>query len=176
MKQLFILRHTKAAAESKSGHDHDRPLNARGEVAARLVGEYLAGLEVLPEIICCSDALRTTQTLALLRERLDTPIDIRFHNELYLASAGDLLEFAHSLPESYNRVMLIGHNPGMHQLANILSGGGKASALQQIEVKFPTGGLAIIDFPSLLHWQDIAPHSGFLHEFWRPQTVDSEAL
>lgn len=171
MKELLILRHAKAANDSESGRDFDRPLNEQGREAADFLGKYLQAHHELPDLVCCSDALRTRETFLRIMDKLPRPLPVSYQNGLYLSSAGDLLDYVNAIPEAAERVLLIGHNPGMHHLARILSGSGDAEALTALEYKFPTGGMAIIQFPPDSKWQSIGPNSGKLTAFLRPKLL-----
>lgn len=171
MKQLLILRHAKAAAESPSGSDFDRPLDGDGVERARFMGRYLAKHGDLPDLVCCSDAARTRQTFVVMQEQLSHPLPVSYQNGLYLASAGDLLDYVNAIPEAAQSVMIIGHNPGMHHLARILCEGGDAEAMAALEHKFPTGALAWVELPAEIRWRDVVPNSGTLKAFWRPKVL-----
>ncbi len=171
MKELLILRHAKAANESQSGIDFDRPLNEQGQEAASFMGRYLLKHHELPDLVCCSDALRTRQTFIRIMDELPRPLPVSYQNGLYMASAGDLLDYVNAIPEAAERVMIVGHNPGMHHLARILSGSGEAEPLEALEWKFPTGAMALIAFPSGTRWENIRPNSGKIKAFWRPKML-----
>jgi phosphohistidine phosphatase len=169
MKHLLIQRHAKAANESVSGHDFDRPLNEQGIAAATLLGKTFAEQPMRPDLVICSDAARTRQTWAVMAAEVGGSIPVSYRNELYLASAGDLLDAVNALPEEAECVMLIGHNPGLHHLARILSGDGAAETMSLLEQKLPTGGLAFVSFPTVAQWAEVAPNTGHLDDFWRPK-------
>src|SRR5262245_5412800 len=116
MKRLYLLRHAKSSWDDESLADHDRPLSARGRRAADAIGTYLREHGIEPELILCSSSTRTRETLA--RIGLDGEIE----RDLYGASASELLARVSELPPSLGSVMLIGHNPGMHDLALGLTG------------------------------------------------------
>lgn len=175
VKQLLIFRHAKAAAQSHSGSDHDRPLNEQGIAAAIFMGRYLARHGTLPDLVCCSDALRTRQSFVLLQEQLSRPLPVSYQNGLYLASAGDLLDYVSAIPEAAQSVMLVGHNPGLHHLTRILCERGDAEAMQALEQKFPTGALAWVEFPAEVLWKDILPNMGALRDFWQPKALMKSA-
>jgi phosphohistidine phosphatase len=174
VKELLILRHAKAANDSESGRDFDRALNEQGRAAADFMGQYLLKHQELPDLVCCSDATRTRETFVRMMAKLPRPLPVSYQNGLYLASAGDLLDYVNAIPEAASRVMLVGHNPGMHHLARILAGSGDAEAMSALEYKFPTCGLALIQFPSDMKWEAILPNSGKLLAFWRPKLLMTE--
>ena len=139
MSRLYLLRHAKSSWKDASLHDHDRPLAPRGR--QRLEGDrpLPARPRLQPELVLCSSAKRARQTL----ERLGPAgLDARIEPELYGAGTNDLLARLHEVPEEVASVMLIGHNPGMQQLAHLLAG---------LDDKFPTAALATLECPGLAH-------------------------
>jgi phosphohistidine phosphatase len=171
VKQLLLLRHAKASAESPQGTDFDRPLNEDGILAAQFMGKLLAKQQELPDLVCCSDSARTRQTLLFVQDQLKRSLPVSYQNGLYLASAGDLLDYVTAIPEAANTVMLIGHNPGIYHLARILCESGDAESMEALAVKFPTCALAWIRFPDEVKWSHVAPNSGTLKAFWRPKIL-----
>jgi phosphohistidine phosphatase len=140
MPTLRVLRHAKSSWDHEGLADHERPLNARGEREATRMGKHLRELAEPPELVLCSSALRTRQTL----ERLhldDVPVE--FEDELYGAPASALLERLREL-HGEESVLLIGHNPGVHGLVMVVAGEGEH--LQDVAVGFPTCALATLAF------------------------------
>ena len=114
MSRLYLLRHAKSSWKDASLDDHDRPLAPRGKRASKAIGRYLRDRDVTPELVLCSSAKRARQTL----ERLGPAgLDARIEPELYGAGANTLLARLREVPDEVASVMLIGHNPGMQQLA-----------------------------------------------------------
>ncbi|WOE70328.1 histidine phosphatase family protein [Hydrogenimonas thermophila] len=121
MRELFILRHAKSSWDDPSLADFDRPLNSRGKEDAPLMGEHLAKLGVKPDIIVSSPAKRAKKTAKIVAEQLGfNPEKIEFRETIYEASPQSLLYLVCQFPENAKRVMLVGHNPGLTELANIL--------------------------------------------------------
>ena len=114
MRQLVLLRHAKAAVESDTGEDFDRPLAVRGREDAPGVGRALAGEGADPEIVLVSDARRTRETWALVSASFPQA-EVRFLNSLYLCPAETLA--AEAEKSAADRVMIVAHNPGLHELA-----------------------------------------------------------
>jgi len=118
MRELFILRHAKSSWDDPTLADFDRPLNSRGKEDAPLMGKHLAKLGVKPDLIVSSPAKRAKKTAKIVAEQLGLkPEEIEFRDTIYEASAQSLL---YLVCQSAKRVMLVGHNPGLTQLANIL--------------------------------------------------------
>lgn len=171
MKNLLILRHAKAVDADFSSTDFDRPLDEVGVEAAKFMGKYLADNAEMPDLVCCSDAVRTRQTFVLMQQQWSRPLPVSYQNGLYLASAGDLLDYINAIPEAAQSVMLVGHNPGMHHLARILCENGDSQGMEALEQKFSTGAIAWVEFPDELLWKDIVPNTGSLRAYWRPKVL-----
>ncbi|TAJ89353.1 histidine phosphatase family protein [Reyranella sp.] len=172
MKTVLLLRHAKSSWDSAAQNDHDRPLNRRGERAADILADHLAAKGPRPDLILCSTAMRTRQTLAPLVKALGLPAPpISLEKELYLASEDALLERLQALAEVVQTVLLIGHNDGIGQLAGTLAGTGREPALGQLREKYPTGALATLRFANGL-WSALAPGACELLAFVRPRDLD----
>ncbi|HTQ33123.1 MAG TPA: histidine phosphatase family protein [Stellaceae bacterium] len=138
MHQLHLLRHAKSSWDDDAD-DHARALNKRGREAARIIGETLPKTIGPLDLVLCSSAARTRETAALALAGLPKAPSILFEDGLYLASADRLLERLQELDEDIGSVMLIGHNPGLHELAVHLAAPGSAGFSTLANDKFPTG-------------------------------------
>lgn len=173
MKTLYLLRHAKSAWDAPGLSDHDRPLNRRGELAAKAMASYLASLAPRPDLILCSTATRTRQTLAPLVKILGAPTPpIALEKGLYLALEEALLSRVRALPENISVALLIGHNDGIGRLAADLAGHGPQPALSNLNEKFPTGALAILRAPG--PWAALASQACELADFIRPRDLDRD--
>ena len=171
MKTLLLWRHAKSAWSDPRLDDHDRPLNGRGARAAKAVADRIARQGPRPDLILCSTAMRTRQTLAPLLKRLDGPAPpISLENGLYLASEDALLARLQAVADDVSTVLLIGHNDGIGQLAANLAGDGPTDALAALRAKYPTGALAVLHAPDD-SWADLRPGSAKLLEFVRPRDL-----
>jgi phosphohistidine phosphatase len=121
MHQLLLLRHAKSSWDDAKLPDRDRPLNKRGRRAAAAMRGAMHDLGLSPDVVLVSAARRTQETLAALEPWDDTPL-IETLDSLYLASAGQMLAILQGVNETVRSLMVIGHNPGMHELAVLLSG------------------------------------------------------
>lgn len=172
MKTIFLLRHAKSALGEAGQSDRDRPLNRRGEQAAKLMAEHLLAKAPLPDLILCSTATRTRQTLAALVERLSPPAPpIALEDRLYLASEDVLLNRLRDLPATVGTVLMIGHNDGMWQVAEALAGHGKATLLAALHEKFPTAALATLQV-DIEHWRELRAGAATLAAFACPRDLD----
>jgi phosphohistidine phosphatase len=147
--RLYLLRHAKSSWDEPGLADHDRPLAPRGRRAAKAMGRYLREQGIEPDLVLCSSATRARQTL----KRLGLA-DARIEPDLYAADAATLRRF---IPETAS-VMLIGHNPGLQDLALSLVRSGPR--LVELAAKFPTGALATIELDT-----------GELIDFVRPRDL-----
>jgi phosphohistidine phosphatase len=145
-RQLYLLRHAKSSWDDPGVDDHDRPLAGRGEKALARMREHLARAAAGPELVLCSSARRTRMTLDGIADALPADVDIEVEDGLYAATGGALLSRLHQVPDDVGRVMLIGHNPGLEDLALLLVGAGDPSTRARMATKFPTGALATLGF------------------------------
>jgi phosphohistidine phosphatase len=171
MKHLFLLRHAKSSWDDSTLADHDRPLAPRGRQAARVMAEHLRRKGIEPELVLCSPSRRTRQTLTRLAPALRENADVQIESKLYAASATDLLEVLHEVPDEVKAVMLIGHNPGIQDLALSLARGG--SEIARVRRKFPTAALATLELNG--SWRELAPGSAELVSFVKPKELSRGA-
>lgn len=176
MRELLLLRHAKSAWDDPKLPDHARPLNARGHQAAAAMRELIRTLRLMPELVLVSSARRTLQTLQALGP-LDPSCRVTPLDGLYLASTGQLLDTIHTIDESVRRVMIIGHNPGLHDLAIKLAGAAAMrrpdSDLVRLAEGFPTGALAA--FTLACPWSAVGEGSGRLDRFVAPRDLPEPA-
>jgi phosphohistidine phosphatase len=171
VKTILLLRHAKSAWGQPGLDDHERPLNRRGARAAEAMAEHIVHNAPRPDLILCSTAVRTRQTLAPLVHRLAHPAPpIALEKGLYLATEGELLVRLRAVPEQVGTVLLIGHNEGIGELANALAGEGQPAVLARLHEKFPTGALATLRLDGA-PWQDLAPGQADLAAFVRPRDL-----
>jgi phosphohistidine phosphatase len=138
MHQLHLLRHTKSSWDDDAD-DHERPLNRRGRESARLIGETLPKAIGALDLVLCSTALRARETAALALEGYKLAPKIRYEDGLYLATPETLVSRLRKLDEACGAVMVVGHNPGLHELATALADPGSSGFSNLANGKFPTG-------------------------------------
>jgi phosphohistidine phosphatase len=172
MKTLYLLRHAKSSWKNRL-EDFDRPLNKRGRDAAAAMGRLLAEKQIHPSQVLCSSSRRTRETLARIQDEMGTPIPARFEKGLYLADAAALLRRVKRLNDSLLSVMLIGHNPGLEQLALALAERGDSVLSRQLAAKFPTGSLAVLE-SEVGRWGELQPGRAILTQFVRPRDLTPE--
>jgi phosphohistidine phosphatase len=168
VRAVILLRHGKSSWSDPTLADLDRPLAPRGERASRRIAKYMLRKKIRPSLVLCSHSLRTRQTLEAIEPSLGKGSSVELEPELYAASEAKLLELLQALPESVDSVMLIGHNPGLHELALLLASRG--SELPRLEQKFPTGALArlVVDSAS---WAALRPGDGELVDYVFPRQL-----
>ncbi len=170
MLTLTLLRHAKAGTDRAGVRDIERALAPRGERTAPLMGRFIAGHHLEPDLILSSTARRTRQTLALVQAELPSKPKVVYDEALYLAEPEAILEVIAARAGSVKRVMVIGHNPGLQELALLLSGAGRKPDLAAIRTKFPTAGLAVLNFTAT-SWANARPGSGVLRLFMSPRRL-----
>ena len=164
----MLLRHAKSDWSSPGAHDFSRPLSARGNAAARLMGGYIAHHRLVPDRILCSPSTRTRETLDAMA--LPDVDDIVFDNRLYAAAAETILTVIADKGESAKKLMVIGHNPGLHEVAKLLIAAGDVGLRERLVEKFSTAALAVIDFTAA-DWSNIHDHSGRLDRYVTPRSI-----
>jgi phosphohistidine phosphatase len=142
-RQLYVLRHAKSSWDT--GHaDHDRPLNGRGRRAVAALRGHFAEEGIAPDVVLCSTAVRTVETWEGVKGGLREGIEVRLEEGLYGASADEVLTLVQDVEDSAERVMVVGHNPGLEDLVAGLVGSGDVELRRRMEAKFPTGALATL--------------------------------
>jgi phosphohistidine phosphatase len=167
VKQLFLLRHAKSSWEDPDLVDHDRPLAPRGRRAAKLIAEHLRRQTVAPALVLCSSALRTRETLERIAPALGEEVPVQIEGELYAASEQRLLERVRAVEDGIESLLLIGHNPGVEQLALLLASSGQKVAT--LARKYPTGALATLEFSG--RWRELGSGSAELTGFVTPKQL-----
>lgn len=169
--RLMLLRHAKSDWGDPSLDDFDRPLNPRGLKAADMMAGYLSETCPPPDLILCSTALRTRETLAELLPFLTVDTDIQLRGELYEDSELDYLSLLQNLDTSAETVLVIGHNPAIEETAALFYGSGLVEGYDDMAEKYPTGALAIFTFPHR-SWSDLGEGSGTLERFVKPRDLE----
>jgi phosphohistidine phosphatase len=179
MRRLMLLRHAKTETDAPSGRDQDRRLDERGHRDAAQIGDWIASHPPFPDTVLVSPAVRAKQTWDLawdaMKNRVDAP-QVELLPELYGADPGQLLETIRTATIPTNpkkhvkQLMLVGHNPGMHELGLMLMGSGDADSRKALNDNLPTAGLAVFDF-DVKDWDDVAYRRGRLVLFVSPKLL-----
>jgi phosphohistidine phosphatase len=175
MLTLTLLRHAKSSWNEPLD-DFDRPLAPRGEKAAPIVGATLDQMGLRPGLVLCSGAVRARETLRRVLEALGPPPpDVIYDDALYMAAPPTLISRLQGLTAAFGaeapaHVMVVGHNPGLEDLAHILVSTGKDEDRRRMMAKFPTASFASIALPCD-SWSEIAPGTGDLRHFITPKQL-----
>lgn len=163
MKRLYLLRHAKSSWGDPSLDDVDRPLAPRGLRAATRMGAHMAARGHRPDLALCSPALRARETWAAVRGALGGVAREKVRDGLYLAPTGRILETVRASGGGFSGVAVVGHGPGLGDLAAVLAGPQAADVFG----KFPTGSLAAFDVLAG-DWNEAGPENARLVAFTRP--------
>ena len=162
MKTLLILRHAKSSWDDESLDDHDRPLNKRGKRDAPRMGQLLRDEDLLPELILCSTAVRARKTLDKVCEAANYGGEKALNGELYMAGPSTYVDVLRSVDDRVERVMVVGHNPGLEELLSDLAG---------IDEHLSTAALAVVELP-IERWNELELRTaGKLVQLFRPKEL-----
>ncbi|MFN5006225.1 MAG: SixA phosphatase family protein [Ignavibacteria bacterium] len=160
MKHITFIRH------AKSNHvmglrDHDRPLNERGLMDAPLMAERLNAEQFAPDIMYSSTALRALNTAQLIRDGIRSDIPLIEDALLYHAFIHDYTRFIHELDDAHSHIAIVGHNPTITMMVNLLS-------KENVTDSMPTCCVVTITFAETDSWQSISPHTGIVNRYMVP--------
>src|SRR5688572_16388691 len=141
MLTLSLLRHAKSSWKNPTLTDHDRPLATRGETDASLMGKAMAERGIDPDLVLCSSARRTRDTLALALPELKIEPKVVYEDAVYHATPAEMLDMLRQVAPGASRVMLVGHNPEIQSFALDLVGSGPKHYRDRLREKYPTAGL-----------------------------------
>lgn len=175
MRRLMLLRHAKTENDSPSGRDQDRRLDNRGRHDAAEIGHWIGKNPPFPSLVLVSHAVRALQTWEIawdaMKEAVPAP-EVELMEELYGADLPQLLQtIRNAASADPKRLMLVGHNPGMHELAVALAGSGDPAGRRALADNLPTAGLAIFDF-DIDDWTDVGIRRGRLELFVSPKLLN----
>lgn len=162
MKNIIVMRHAKSSWSDAHLADHERPLNKRGRRDAPLMGKMLYQEDLTPQFIICSTAKRARATAEAAAESSNFDGQITFVRELYHAGAQQILEHVSAVDDTFHRIMIVGHNPGMEDLVEELTGKWE---------RMPTAAVANIEL-SINRWLDaVDSPENRLIDLWIPRQV-----
>lgn len=169
-RRIILMRHAKSAWDQAGLSDFDRPLAARGQRAATLMGAWLKERNILPGIVLCSASRRTVETWERVSDVLRMSIPVKFERDIYLKSDKVLLQQLQRLDDGVTSVMMVGHHSGIDTLALRLAGSGNKDQIKRIKAKFPTAAVAVVDV-KLKSWADLSDGAGKLVDFVVPKEL-----
>lgn len=169
-KTLILFRHAKSSW-TDNVEDHDRPLADRGRKAAPIMAKWLAGKALKPTVALVSTARRTQETWGLIAPELGK-VTKRDVAEIYDAPAERILDAIHAVEHSVESLIIVGHNPGMEDLARLLMKGDGGKAGARMREKFPTAAVAVLSLP-VDDWTEVKSHIADLQDFVTPKSLTS---
>jgi phosphohistidine phosphatase len=174
MRTLTLFRHGKSGWDSPVSRDFDRPINDRGRKGSRLMGAYAAKEGIAFDHILSSPAVRCTETLDAFWEGYGRILHPNWDRRVYLASGDSLLDVVHDLDDAHHAVLMCGHNPGIEELALMLTPDVRGDALRdEIEEKYPTASFAELQC-DVASWKDVVEAGCKLTRFVRPRDLDAD--
>jgi len=174
VKTIYLFRHAKSDWAEGGLKDHERPLSERGKSAAPAMAAYMKTKKYRPDLVLCSTARRTVETYDALKEVLGGSVAVRFEDSIYLAEPAKLMDRLRWIDDGVKAAMIIGHNPGLAQLAAQLTrspnDADEEKLHKRMREKFSTGALAVIKSPAK-SWTTLKGGEGRLADFMRPKDL-----
>jgi phosphohistidine phosphatase len=174
MRRLYLLRHAKAERSDPGTQDRARVLIERGRKDAVRIGTYMASHALLADRVVLSPSARTQETWKYLSGELKSAPVATSVERLYDAAPRDIIAIIKASPSSVHSLMVIGHNPGVHEAALMLIASGDIDARERLREGLPTAGLVIVDF-AFDDWDKLHPQSGRLERFVSPKLLEAAA-
>jgi len=172
--RLMLLRHAKSEKSESGMSDRDRTLNARGRSDAPKLGAYMAHHALRPDRAMVSDARRTRETWERLSKAWAVAPPASYEDALYNAGPDAILELLREDAGTAKALLVVGHNPGLHELGKLLIASGDVDARERLNEGLPTSGLLVIDFVGS-DWGILHPSSGRLERFITPRLLRADA-
>ena len=169
MRRLLLLRHSKTERPEPGERDRDRKLMPRGRADAPLIGAYMARHRLIPDLVLVSPAQRTVETWALVGAAFSKAPKVMKNDRIYNAGTETLADLIRETDDARS-LLLVGHNPGLHDLATELIGSGDVEARESLNEKLPTSGLVVIDF-AFDDWSELHDSAGRLDQFVTPRSI-----
>ncbi|MEU7055434.1 histidine phosphatase family protein [Streptomyces sp. NPDC046197] len=164
-RRIVLFRHAKA--DWPQVNDHERPLAERGRMDAAVAGRKLADTGVHFDLALCSTAVRTRETWKLAVHELPHRPKTVYEERIYEASPGELISVLNETPDDVQSLVMIGHNPGIQGLAEVLSGSAEEEARERMSRRgFPAAAFAVLSFDG--SWKGLEPGVATLTDYWAP--------
>lgn len=170
MLRLMLLRHSKAERAQGGERDHERRLAERGRGDAPILGAYMEKHGYRPDAVVVSTAKRTRETWSLVAAEMDGKPKVEFDERIYESTPEDILQVVQETGKRIRTLLIVGHNPSLHELAMTLIATGDIAARQRLQEGFPTSALAVIEF-ALERWDRLHAHSGRLEHYVTPRLL-----
>ena len=162
MRTIYLLRHAKSSWKNDELADFERPLNGRGRKSCEVLGRYIKTNQLEFDLVVCSTAVRTRETIDLVRQFAKLQTEVRYDERIYEATASRLLEVVSQLENDRKHVMLVGHNPGMAEISYLLTGE---------QESFPTSCFAKLNL-KISKWSDALENRATLEWIVRPKELE----
>jgi phosphohistidine phosphatase len=172
MRRLILFRHAKAEPADQGIEDRARSLVERGRKDASKIGAYMKSHDLTPDRAIISPAARTQETWKFTAAALKPSPAAATAEKLYDATPHAIFALIKDAPASAHTLMVVAHNPGLHEVALMLIASGDVGARERLREKLPTAGLVIIDF-AFDNWDRLHPQSGRLESFVSPKSLDA---
>ncbi|MGW0607012.1 SixA phosphatase family protein [Streptomyces sp. NPDC002644] len=164
-RTIVLFRHAKADWPEVA--DHERPLAERGRMDAPVAGRKLADSGIPFDLALCSTAVRTRETWKLAVHEFPRRPRTVYEERIYEATPGELIAVLNETPDDVRNVLMIGHNPGIHGVTEVLAGGDEGDARERMVRRgFPTAAFAVLTFTG--SWKSLEPGAGTLTDYWAP--------
>lgn len=172
MRRLMLLRHAKSDWSAAGIADHDRPLSRRGRETAPRIGTYMVRHGLVPDRVLCSTARRARDTWEEIAAEFAQQPPTTYDDRLYNAAPEAIIGLIAASKNSVRTLLLVGHNPGLQDLAGMLIASGDLDHRERLREKLPTAGLVVIDF-ALDDWARLHPQAGRLERFVAPRWLEA---
>jgi phosphohistidine phosphatase len=172
MRRLLIFRHSKAERALPGASDHERVLIDRGRKDAAKIGAYMASHGLVPDLVLFSTSARTEETWKFAAGAFKHKPPAQAERKLYDATPRAIMDVIKLAPADAHTLMIVGHNPGLHEVALLLIASGDIDAREALREKFPTSGLVIIDF-AFDDWRKLHAQGGRLERFVSPKSLET---
>ena len=171
MRRLLLLRHAKTETAETGRNDRTRVLTERGRKDAGRIGGYIASHALTPDRVVLSPAVRSQETWKYMAAAIKPAPGAMTLDAIYNATRHDVFAAIADTPATVHALMIVGHNPSLHELSQMLIATGDIDVRERLREKLPTAGLVIIDF-ALDDWSKVHPQSGRLERFVTPKSLD----
>jgi len=171
VKTLTLLRHAKSGWDDPVQRDFDRPLNDKGRRAAAAMGREMRRLGLRFDRVIASPAVRVAETLDAVAEGYGARLVPEWERRIYMASDATLAELIREQPDTAERLLLVGHNPGLEDLVLLLVPRSDDGLRDTVEDKYPTASLTELTF-ACDRWANVAEGGATLARFVRPRDLD----
>ena len=172
VRRLLLFRHAKARRPEPGIEDRARVLIERGRKDSAKIGAYMASTGLVPDRVLISPSARTLETWKFTSTALSSTPTAATVEQLYEATPRAIIALIHEAPTEAHTLLVIGHNPELHELALMLVASGDADARKLLQDKLPTAGLVIMDF-AFDDWRNLHRRSGRLERFVIPKLLEA---